>query len=362
MISKHNVKHLVATGVLLLSTLGLGACSNLGYYLDAMGGHLEIINASRPIEQWLTESSTPEEVKEALRSAQQARQFASHELGLPKNKSYTEYADLHRPYAIWNVIAAKEFSVQPQSWCFVFTGCISYRGYYTEAKAQAFAKELQQQGLETYVGGVQAYSTLGWTSDPLLNTMLRRDKASVAGLIFHELAHQELYVENDSAFNESFATTVELDGLQRWFASQNDSTAYQEYVQRQKRRQQLNVLLQQTRDDLKALYAEAITPQQMRAQKAAAFAALKQRYSKMKQGQWQGYKGYDAWMAQDLNNAHLAIIATYHEWVPAFQAVLSECQGKLACFYSRARQLGEMTPPARLAALSQYKARELARK
>ncbi len=200
----------------LVNLLVLSGCSNFGYYSQAIIGHLSIQVNLVPVADIIADSDTPPELKNQLEKVVEMRAYASEHLFLPSNASYSSYTDLKRPYVLWNVVAAPEFSLEPRQWCFPFAGCVQYRGYYAKEDAQVFAAELNKDGDDIYVGGVAAYSTLGWFADPMLNTILFRDDVSLAGLIFHELAHQQLYVKNDSAFNEGFAKTVELEGVRRW--------------------------------------------------------------------------------------------------------------------------------------------------
>ena len=202
--------------VLIFMALTVSACSSFGYYMDLMAGHSELLEQQKPISEILIDKETNLKLRELLETSQNIRNFASNRLDLPENDSYRMYADLKRRYAVWNVIAAKEFSVEPKKWCFLFVGCLSYRGYFSKEDAMAYASELKNEGYDVYVVGASAYSTLGWFDDPLLNTMMYKSEARRAGVIFHELAHQVVYIEGDSAFNEAFATTVEEEGIQRW--------------------------------------------------------------------------------------------------------------------------------------------------
>ena len=210
---------------IVILTLLLAGCASLGYYAQAVGGHLKVMSAARPIEEILQDTSTNPALKKRLENAHAAREFASRELALPDNNSYRSYADLGRPFVVWNVFAAPEFSVEPEKWCMFYVGCVSYRGYYERDEAERYAAELRKSGLDTYVGGIPAYSTVGYFNDPVLNTFLRFGDTETARTIFHELAHQLLFVEGDTVFNESFAATVENEGLRRWFARNGNQEA-----------------------------------------------------------------------------------------------------------------------------------------
>lgn len=321
-------------------------CSSVEYYWQAVNGHVDILNREQPIKQLLQEPDLNPELRGYLEEFQQAREFAIVELGLPDNNSYRNYADVRRDYVIWNVIATEEFSVTPQQWCFPFAGCVSYRGYFDKADAQEFAEKLRNEGMDIYVAGARAYSTLGWFDDPLLNTMLYRDEALRVGVIFHELAHQQLYVQDDTAFNEAFAMVVAQEGVRRWFSSRKDEKAYKSFLQSEKRRAEFNSLLKQTREKLKRLYSNNLKPELMRKDKEAIFSQLKQEYQLLKKS-WNNDDRYDSWMKQSLNNAHLALVATYHELVPSLKAYLNKVDGDLPRFYQQMELLGRLSKTER---------------
>ena len=328
--------------LLLIVSLGLSACSTIDYYWQAIHGHTTILSQEKPIKDVLANPALNPELRHTLEGMQEARDFATRELALPDNDSYRQYANIERDYVIWNVIATDEFSVAPQQWCFPFAGCVSYRGFFDQAEAQAFANKLQAQGKDVYVAGARAYSTLGWFDDPLLSTMLYRDEAMRVGVLFHELAHQQLYVQNDTAFNEAFATAVAQEGVRRWFRYKGNMAAYEAYLQRNRQRAEFNNLLQQARDHLKQLYNNAQDTEKLRKQKQAVFKQLHEDYAQLKKQQWNNDNRYDAWMAQPLNNAHLALVATYHELVPAFQNQLARVQYDLPAFYQQMEQLAKL--------------------
>ena len=331
---------------LLGAAIAGGGCTNAGYYTQSVRGHLKLMSAREPIDEVVADPATPEALKARLLRVLDARDFAVTELKLPDNGSYRSYADLGRPYVLWNVVAAPEFSVDPKSWCFLFVGCVSYRGYFDETDARAFAARLDDDGLDTYVGGVAAYSTLGRFADPVLNTMMHGDDGAVAALLFHELAHQVLYVKDDSAFNEAFATVVEEEGLRRWVAREPDEGLLDAYRQRVARTRDFAHALDTTRQRLALLYARDLSEDALRAGKSAEFDRLRDTYDRLKEG-WGGYNGYDRWFAQDLNNAHLAAVATYHRLVPAFRALMVQADYDIERFYALAEALGELPYEAR---------------
>lgn len=328
--------------LLLFASLSMSACSSIEYYWQAIHGHTRILNRQQPIAELVVRPDLDAELRQTLQSMQQARDFAVRELALPDNNSYRMFADIERNYVIWNVIATDEFSVTPQQWCFPFAGCVNYRGFFNLAEAKAYAAELQAQGKDVYVAGARAYSTLGWFADPLLNTMLYRDEALRVGVLFHELAHQQLYVQDDSAFNEAFATAVAQEGVRRWFLYQKNMAAYDAYMQTNQRRAEFNILLKQAQQRLKSIYDQAGPEETLRKQKQEVFVQLQQDYTRLKQEYWNNDDRYDKWMAQPLNNAHLALVATYHELVPAFQRHLASLEHDLPAFYQQMEQLGKL--------------------
>ena len=321
---------------LFAPVLSLG--SDLGYYAQAVQGHVKILLARRSIDRLLAEPTTPPALKERLKLVLEIRDFASRELHLPENSSYRSYVDIGRPNVVYNVIAAPEFSLKPLSWCFPVAGCVSYRGYYDRQAAENFAASLQRQGYETDLYGVSAYSTLGWFADPVLNTFLDRPEAGLAGLIFHELAHQQLYVKDDSAFSEAFAEVVEGEGVRRWLARKGLPPP-PATTEAQGRQQAFVDLLLQSRRELEALYASGKPATVMREEKTAVFTALRQRYQRLRDQTWQGYSGYDRWFERPVNNARLASVATYHDRKPPFLALLRRADGDLLRFYREVAEL-----------------------
>jgi len=338
------------------SALSLAGCasptSGVGYYWQSVTGHLALMQAARPVDDWLADAQTPEALRRKLETARQIRSFASAELGLPENASYHRYADLKRRAAVYNVVAAPEFSLTLQNWCFPVVGCVGYRGYYDESHAQAFAATLPAY-LEVAVYPVPAYSTLGWMNwaggDPLLNTFIGYPDGELARLVFHELAHQVLYIKNDTAFNESFATAVERLGGQRWLAAAGES-ARQDYERFDSRRRAFRALTLQTREDLNSLYADtALDAPARRARKAELMAGFRSRYEHLKQG-WGGFAGYDAWVAR-ANNASFGAQAAYDQWVPAFEALFDRSGRDFPRFYDAVRTLSGLPREEREARL-----------
>ncbi len=316
------------------------------YLMQAATGQMAIASKREPIAAVLADSATPPQLRSRLEYVAAARDFASRELGLPDNESYRSYADLGRPYVVWNVFAAPEFSVEPRHWCFPIAGCVVYRGYFKEDAAQRYARKLRRRGDDVAVGGVPAYSTLGHFKDPVLSTMLGWSDAQLAGTLFHELAHQVVYVPGDSEFNESFATVVEEAGLERWLAARQRGQELVAWREQRERQGEFIALLLAARDKLRALYESALPTEEKRSRKQYEFGELKLDYARLKQ-QWHGYSGYDRWFDRTLTNAHLVSAATYYGCVPGLQRVLSEAGGDLPRFYEEAKRLARMDKAAR---------------
>ena len=330
-----------ALAIALIASLS-GGC----YLLQSAEGQLSLMSKREPIARVIEEPSTPAKLRAQLQSVTAIRDFASRELGLPDNGSYRKYADIGRTYVVWNVVAAPEFSVDPKKWCFPIVGCVAYRGYFVEARARRFAAGLHAQGYDVVVGGVAAYSTLGHFDDPILSSMVNWDDVELAAIVFHELTHQLLYVRNDASFNEALATTVEEEGVRRWLRQQGREQDLAEHLLERKRYLQVIALLSETREQLRALYASGLPPLLMRERKREAFAALRESYAALRE-QWGGHAPFDAWFAQDINNAHLASIATYFACVPGFERELQAADGNLPAFYRRVRELAKLDQPQR---------------
>ena len=324
------------------AALLLAGCSNISYYMQSVSGQLDIWRRERPIEEILKDAATPEALRRKLATVLEIRVFASRELGLPDNRSYRQYADLGRPFVVWNVFAAPEFSVQPVHWCFLMVGCVSYRGYFAKADADAFAVETARLGHDVYIGPVPAYSTLGYFTDPVLNTFIHYPDYELARLLFHELSHQLVYVRDDTLFNESFAVAVEQEGVRRWLARSGDAQQQAAFERFQRIRAAFMQLVHRHREELAALYRSGAAPDAMRARKSEILRALDQEYQTVKQRDWGGYAGYDPWFARKPNNAQLASIAIYSQMVPAFQALLRQEEGDLPRFYRAVKALAAL--------------------
>lgn len=314
----------------LAIAIGLSGCASIGYYGQSVIGHSKLMLARQSVDKLIPKSDQP--LKGQLELSQQLRQFASQELGLPDSKSYRSYVALKREYPVWNVIAAAEFSLDAKQWCYPVIGCASYRGYFKKTTAQRYAKKLRQQGLETMVGGASAYSTLGWFSDPLLPSMMRYGDDDFAETLFHELAHQKLYINGDSEFNEAFATVVGEVGAARWLAAVRPQKS-ESYRQSLRAREQFYSLIQGAKRDLSAIYQSAMPDSSKQSAKQAAFAQLNANYEKLKREHWGGKPLFDAWFNKELNNARLAAFSTYREQVPSLLSLLADCEDDLDRFY-----------------------------
>ena len=328
----------------------LAGCGTL-YLLQAANGEWHVLHERVPIQRLLADPHTAPELRARLTQVQAAREFAARELGLPDNKSYRSYADIGRPYVVWNVVAAPEFSVEPKRWCFPIAGCVAYRGYFREQRARDFAASLAVRGFDVAIDGVPAYSTLGRFADPVLSSMLRYDDDDLAATIFHELAHQLLYVRDDSEFNEAFATTVEDVGLERWLGHQGEAARMRAFRQEQALDEKFVTLLAGARARLARLYASGLPREEMRARKAEIFNTLMADIRALEQRAGLGLPLYEEWLAAGLNNARLASIATYYDCVPGFMRVLQAQDNDLPRFYAAVRELGRQPRAERHARL-----------
>lgn len=331
----------------------MAGCAQLGYYVQAAHGQLSLLSAAKPIDEWLTNPGVEQDLKGRLAKVMEIRRFAAHDLGLPDNASYTTYVDLKRPFVMWNVVATPELSLKPRQWCFPVAGCVNYRGYYSQQDAHAYAASLSDQNFDVEVSGVPAYSTLGWFKDPVLSTFIQYPEAQLARLVFHELAHQQVYAPGDSQFNESFAVAVEEAGVERWMLRYGDDEMRLAYSIHQGRKRDFLNLLMKHRRTLETNYERIASDDEKRREKALIFAALKEEYQELRQA-WGGYPGYDRWFTRPLSNARLSAIATYHDLVPGFRALLTQ-HDDLGKFYLAVRELSTMNKDERhrrLAALA----------
>lgn len=332
--------------VLAVGALLLGGCTTLGYYAQSVRGQLGLLYRAEPIDRLLADPNTPPPLAGRLQRVGDMLEFAAGELELPHGGSYRDYVDVGSEALVWTVVATEAFSLEPRQWCFPVIGCTSYRGYFGRGDAQRYAGRLRDEGLDVAVERVPAYSTLGWFDDPLPSTVIDWPEYQLAGLIFHELAHQRLYLAGDSAFNEGYATLVEEEGVERWLARHGDPGARRRYRASQARQADFLALLAATRTRLQSLYAGPGGAAEKRAAKAAVLDGLRADYRQVRRC-WDGYAGYDEWFDRPLNNAHLAAIATYRDRVPAFERLLHEVQGDLGRFHAAAEALAALPAATR---------------
>jgi len=346
------LKTFIYLSVALILSVLLNGCQTIGYYSQAVGGHSAIMFHQRDIDAVLADPEVDEPTKAKLRQLLEVREYASAELKLPRNKSYARYVDTGRKYVVWNVVATPRYSVEPVKSCFPVVGCVSYRGYYDKQAAIDQAKKLKQQNLDVYVGGVGAYSTLGWFDDPLLNTMLSRSRADLTALVFHELAHQQVFIKGDTRFNESFATAVAELGLNQWALSQGETRLLTEYRMEKERRAAVVKLILAARESMQAAYQAAETDDEKRLAeiKVVQFQALKAGYQRLK-AEGGGTPGFDRFFESDLNHASLALFGEYHGWVGAFKQLFVAQGRNWAEFYRAVKQLSVLPEQERTARL-----------
>lgn len=325
----------------LVVFFGIAGCSHLSFYGQAIRGHFNLITQREPIEVILSDPGRNADLLAKLRLARKIRDFASEELALPDNGSYRSYVDVGRRYVTWAVFAAPGLSLEPRLWCFPVAGCVPYRGYFNERDALAESEKLQASGMDTYVRGVAAYSTLGWFDDPVINTMLLDGEISLASLIFHELAHQRVYVDDDSNFNEAFAMAVQQTGVRRWLRQMRSNEDLEAYEQAILRQREFYALIIEIKQQLAVVYDSALSDADKRNCKQAVIASARQRYVQLKQ-KWGGYAAYDGWFEEPLNNAKLAATAVYLDKVSGFVRLLKACDGNYSRFYRQVELIADM--------------------
>jgi len=341
---------------LLLVIIAVSGCHTLTFYGQAAKGQYQLLANRESIEKLTADPKTPARLKRQLELVKKLRTFAQQELKLPVDGHYLKYVDVHRPYVVWNVEAAPEFSMQPKTWWYPLVGSLDYRGYFSERRATNYGGSLRSRGFDVFVGGVEAYSTLGWFKDPVLNTFIFNPEPDLAETLFHELGHQRVFARSDTDFNEAFATTVGEEGARRWMRAQGNVTAYEKYLRELKRTRQFVHLITKTRVELEALYGDertedgklkattkkrALSAEQLRQKKKEILALLQQDYRDLKK-EWSGDSNYDAWFAREVNNAQLNSVAAYYDLVPGFEHLLELKGGDLEKFYAAAERLSAM--------------------
>ena len=324
----------------------LPGCSSLTFYTQAFIGQASLLMHRKDINQIIADSVTDETTRNKLQLVKQILDYAENELNLPVDNSYSTYVATGRPYVVWNVFAAPEFSLEMKSFCYPIAGCVSYRGYFQQNAATELAAEFNRDGYDVYIGGVAAYSTLGWFSDPVLDTFLTRSDVNLAALLFHELAHRAVYVSGDSQFNESFATSLEENSLKRWLTGSGQEQAYRDYVDARKRRVQVLDIIRETVKSLDLLYSSDVTITEMRGRKRDLIDELRVLYQKL-QTSWNGKEDFQRWMHGEINNAKLGTITEYNVWVPAFNVLLSEKDGDISRFVNAVEAISKLRKPDR---------------
>lgn len=343
-----NTRHRSRTALALACLLLLGGCSSLHYATQAWQGNRELLRMAVPIDEMVADPQTDPALAARLELALDARRFASDQLKLPDNASYTRYAALPRPFVLWNLFVTPELSMEPVQHCFLFAGCLAYRGYFDETQARDAAERWRDEGKDVHMGGVPAYSTLGWYDDPLVSSMLHWDDDYLLELIFHELAHQQFYARDDTAFNESYATFVGRQGLDEWRASRGLPPRDQAL---QRQQQELTELMLAARDDLASLFLSEASDATKREAKARRFERLRAEYRQLRDNRWGGDPRFDGWMESELNNASLLPFGLYDQWVPAFAELFSESAGDWQRFHERVAELGRAPAAEREAVL-----------
>ena len=342
-------------GGLLLAVVAVSGCQNFNFYRQAIGGQYEILSRQEPIQKLIDDPKTSARLKERLELVKALRVFAGQDLKLPVDGHYQKYADLHRPYVVWNVEAAPEFSLQPKSWWYPLVGSLEYRGYFSQKAAEKYAATLRKKHHDVYVAGVEAYSTLGWFKDPVLNTFIHHRDAELAEILFHELGHQRVFARGDEDFNEAFATTVGQVGARRWLDKKGEVAERERYLAQLRRSDQFVHLIMKTREKLIALYgdqrteegklkatrkAQGAEAEELRRKKREVFEALQKEYARLKET-WGGSNEYDEWFSQEVNNARLNSVAAYYDLLPGFEHLLELNGGDLEKFYAEAERLSK---------------------
>ena len=349
--------------LLVLLIVAVAGCQSVGYYKQAISGQMEMLSNRQPIHQLIANPQTPPKLKGKFELILALRNFAQTNLNLETGDHYLSYVDLHRSNAVWNVSAAPEFSLKPTSWWFPIVGSVTYRGYFSESAARKYGEKMRKKGLDVYVGGVDAYSTLGWFKDPVLNTFIEDSERRLAALIFHELAHQRVFIAGDTPFNEAFATAVAEEGLRRWLVEKNDPIALQKYQVELQRKKQFIDLLQGARVQLREIYGDdsqntgtrlTFSDSVKRERKKMVYRKLQNDYTKLKQ-EWGGQSGYDEWFANSVNNAKLNTVATYYDLVPVFHQLIQNHDGDLNKFFAEVKTFARMSKTKRQQALAQIK-------
>ena len=346
------MKQLSQIYLVLLLVTGLTGCTTFGYYHQAVSGHFSLMLAGDSVDQLLDSDATPTDLRKKLAVSQLARRFAHQSLHLPVGDAFTDYVALDRPWVVVNLVAVPEFSLEPHRWCYPVLGCQAYRGYFSLDDAVAEQAMFENEDYDTFIGGVTAYSTLGWFDDPLHSGFTGLSDDRMVSLIFHELAHRVVYIGDDTAFNESFATAVELEGLKLWSEGSESLESFELALERLQQRNQTLALVQTTTEQLEALYAlrDELPEPELRQQKAAVLEQLRQAYLELSE-QWNQPGPFGA-SPEHLNNANLALFRQYNQYVPGFRQLLKDLDYDFEAFYRAVEQLSERPEAERSRRLS----------
>jgi len=331
----------------------LAACSGPGYYLQAISGQWKLIHARRDIQTLLDDPATKKELATNLKSAEQVKAFANSTLDLPGNGSYSSYVEVDGDALVWNVVATKEFSLEAKKWCFPVSGCVPYRGFFKQQKAKTSATRLHNKGMDVFVSPAAAYSTLGWFKDPLLSTMISGPDTRLAAYLFHELAHQRLYVKGDGLFNEGYASFVEKTGLRLWLESSQRQDDLLQWQRRDNASRDFNHLIGELHKELARLYSSDTPETTMRQKKASIIDSLAISYEQLSDEKWQGKRYYNNWFEDPVNNARLVLYNTYQGGHCAFQSLFDQAGGDLQKFHQLAKQKSRLQKDERAKWLKQ---------
>ncbi|MGJ8642246.1 MAG: aminopeptidase [Luteolibacter sp.] len=321
--------------ILFLPLILLQSCETISFYAQGVSGQIEILSKSRANRRVIDDKETPQDIREKLLLCKELTDFAKNELNLPGDASYHKYTDLGRKHVVFVLHAAPEFSLEPKTWFYPVIGEMDYRGYFNEADAQEFAEKLEAQGYEVHLGGTDAYSTLGFFHDPVLNTFIDYSDIDFADMIFHELTHRRIFRNGETTFNESLANAVAEEGIRRWLNSKGDTTALRDYEERLIRRREFYAEINHTRVKLEKLYASGISVDEMRKTKSELLNELKSRADVL-QKRWGG-KALEEWISQDLTNAHLLALVTYNSEIPKFRELIEQCNGDFELFFKKVK-------------------------
>jgi len=347
------LKNIRSVSLIVILFILVSGCADVRYYMQSVRGQLDVVSRRQDIVELLEDETLPQAMRDRLNLVLDVRRFAVDAMQLPESGSYKAYADLERDYAVKNLFAAPEFSTHLRTWCYPIIGCATYRGYFDEDQLNATAKKLSKQGYDIYTGRVAAYSTLGWFDDPILNTVMGWPEYQLIGLIFHELAHHRLYIEDDTVFNESFASAVEQSGIELWYSRQARHDQVRIYLERKDSRKLVMDIIFRTRDELAELYRQELPVEDARQKKDQLMRQAKKEYEQLGE-QVTSSSGFNRWFAGELNNAKLGSVAAYNNYKDAFLAILASHDHDYAKFYSEVEALGKLDRAERKARMEEW--------